>query len=101
MLGVQHLANQIIRAGNILLTHTKFYAPRCLGQWGKKPYPVQRHFPFSSQPGGGGEGGLAFRPMIDYSLANSDANYDYFKLTLKIVDVKLDHRNSNISKIIC
>ena len=28
----QHLANQIIRAGNILLTHTKLYTPRCLGQ---------------------------------------------------------------------
>ena len=48
-----------------------------------------------------GGGGLAFRPMTDQSLANSDANYDCFKLTLKIVDVKLDHRNSNISKIIC
>ena len=28
----QHFANQIIRAGNILLTHTKLYTPPCLGQ---------------------------------------------------------------------
>ena len=40
--------------------------------------------------------GLAFRPSIDYSLENRDTNYEYFKLTLKLVDVKLDHRASYI-----
>ena len=46
----------------------------------------------SSRPGGGRLEGLAFRPLIDWSLENRDTNYEYFKLTLKLVDVKLDHR---------
>ena len=37
-----HLANEINRAGNTLLTETQDYIPR-LGQRRQKPYSVQRH----------------------------------------------------------